>query len=268
MQDLIQIVATYGYLVLFFGVLAEQLGLPLPSNFILIIVGALAGSGQLELAIILPLALGACVTGNVAWFYIGRRRGYQVLGFLCRISLEPDRCINSSKGLFKRHGARSLLAAKFVPGFSIFAPPLAGATGMNLGRFLSFNCVGSLLWVSVFVGLGYVFSNQIETVIEYASSFGSWFVAVLVVALVAYFGWKYLARRRFIKSLRVARISPEALRELLRGGEDVMIVDLRESLDFEANPTLIATAVRMAPDEINERHEELPRDRDIILYCT
>jgi membrane protein DedA with SNARE-associated domain len=267
-EDTIQFIANYGYLVVLSGVLAEQLGIPLPSNFVLIIAGALAGSGQLDLAFVVLLAVFACLLGNSIWFYIGRKRGFQVLGFLCRISLEPDRCINSSKGVFKRHGAKSLLVAKFIPGFSIFAPPLAGATAMSFRRFIVYDLFGSVFWVGAFAGIGYFFSGRIESIVEYTGSLGIWSGAILILGLALYFGWKILARRRFINGLRVARIEPEELKSLLDASEDIHIVDLRDELDFEANPNMIRTAVRISPDEIEHRHEELPRDRDVILYCT
>lgn len=246
----------------------EQVGIPLPSNLLLIVAGALAGLGQLELSLVVFLSVFAALFGDTIWFYIGRRRGFQVLGFLCRISLEPDYCVSGAKGMFIRHGERSLLIAKFVPGFSTFAQPLAGATGMNLPRFLVFDGLGSVLWVVVFVGLGYFFSDQLEKVSEYAASFGWWFSAILIGGVALYFISKFVARKRFMKSLRVARIQPEELKTQLDEGEDILIVDLRDQLDFDANPHRIPTAIRISPDELEERHEELPRDRDLILYCT
>ncbi|NNF00922.1 MAG: sulfurtransferase [Pyrinomonadaceae bacterium] len=268
MEELLQFFATYGYLVVLFGVLIEQLGIPLPSNFVLIIAGALAGGGQLELTFVILIAVLACLIGNTIWFYVGRTSGYKVLGFLCRISLEPDRCVNSSKSLFKKQGARSLLVAKFIPGFSIFAPPLAGATRMSLGRFLIFDLLGAFLWVGVFAALGFLFSNQIESVIEYAGSFGAWSGAIVLLGLACYLAWKYIARQRFIRSLRVARIKAEEVKERLDANEEMLIVDLRDPLDFESNPIVISTAVRIPLEEIEERHHDLPRDQDVILYCT
>lgn len=114
MDELIQFVARNGYLVVFFGVFIEQVGIPLPSNLLLIVAGALAGLGQLELSLVVLLTVVAALFGDTIWFFIGRRRGFQVLGFLCRISLEPDYCVSGAKGMFIRHGERSLLIAKFV----------------------------------------------------------------------------------------------------------------------------------------------------------
>ncbi len=139
---------------------------------------------------------------------------------------------------------------------------------MSLIRFLIFDGLGSLLWAVVFVGLGYVFSDQFEEVVEYATSYGSWFGAFLIFGLGVYFGWKIFKRQSFLKSLRTAQIQPEDLKIRIEAGEDITIIDLREALDFELNPNLIPTALRMSPDEIEHRHQELPKDRDIILYCS
>lgn len=268
MNETIEFVARHGYLLVFAAVLFEQLGVPLPTMLVLIAAGALAGSGELNLVLVLVLAVVAALIGDTIWFFVGWRRGLQVLGFLCRVSLEPDSCVSGAKGVFLRHGARSLLVAKFIPGFTTFAPPLAGATGMSYARFLVFDGLGSLIWVATFAALGWVFSDRIEQVIEYAAGFGWWFGASLIAILVFYIAWKVIDRQRLIRSLRVARISPEELKNQLDAGENVLILDLREPLDFESNPQLIPTARRMPPAELEARHEELPRDCDLVLYCT
>lgn len=268
MSETVEFVARNGYWVVFFGVLAEQLGVPLPTLLILIAAGAFAGLGQLNLALILALAVVAALLGDAVWFFVGRRRGLQVLGFLCRVSLEQDSCVSGAKGIFLKYGSPSLLVAKFIPGFTTFAPPLAGATGMSAARFFLFDALGSLVWAGVFAVLGYAFSDRIEQILAYAESFGWWFGASLIAALVIYAAWKFLSRQRLIRSLRVARILPEELKNLLDAGEEVMIVDLRSPLDFESNPGFIPTARRIPPGELEELHLELPRDRDLVLYCT
>lgn len=268
MNTTIEFVAQHGYSVVFACVLLEQLGVPLPTPLLLLAAGALVGLGQLEISLVLLLVVVAALIGDTIWFYIGRRRGLQVLGFLCRISLEQDTCVSGAKGVFLRHGASSLLVSKFIPGFSTFAQPLAGATGMSISRFLLFDGFGSALWAITFVGLGYIFSEQFELVVGYAASFGWWFGLVLIAAIVGYAGWKFTARQRLIKSLRVTRIAPEELKRMLDEGEDVLIVDLRDALDFAERPGLIPTARRLPPEELESRHEELPRDRDLVLYCT
>jgi len=268
MDELIQFVARNGYIVIFFGVLVEQIGIPLPSNLLLIIAGALVGAGQLDLAFVISMTVFAALLGDTIWYFIGRSRGFQVLGFLCKISLEPDYCVSNAKETFMRNGERALLIAKFVPGLSTFAQPLAGATKMSLLRFLGYDGFGSFLWAVAFIGLGYVFSDQLGVITDYVKSFGLWFGVILVAGLAIYLFWKFLKRKRFMKSLRIARIKPEDLKRELDAGEEVMIIDLRDNLDFKANPFVIPTTLRIPPEELEERHEELPRDQDIILYCT
>ncbi len=268
MNELMEFMAQHGYALIFFSVFAEQIGVPVPSNFLLITAGVLIGLGQLDASAVIIVTLFAALLGDTIWFYVGRRSGYRVLGFLCKISLEPDICVNNAKSIFVKHGERSLLIAKFVPGFSTFAQPVAGASKMSLSRFLIFDELGSLLWAVVFVGLGYIFSDQFEEIVEYATNFGWWFGAALISALASYIGWKIVKRQRFLRSLRTARIHPETLKSQLDAGEELTIIDLREEADFNLNPQLIPTALRMSPDEIEKRHEELPKDTDIILYCT
>ena len=268
MNETFEFVARHGYSVVFVGVLLEQLGAPLPTPILLLAAGALAGSGQLDLAAIAAVTVAAALFGDLVWFYIGRRRGFQVLGLLCRIALEPDTCVSGAKNIFLRHGAGSLVVSKFIPGFSTFAQPLAGATGMPLVRFLLFDGLGALIYAAVFVGLGYAFSEQFELLADFAASFGWWFGASIIASLAVYVAWKFAARRRLIRSLRVARIAPEELKEKLDRGEDVVILDLRDGLDFAAHPLLLPTARRIAPEELETRHSELPRDRDVVLYCT
>ncbi len=258
----------HGYTVLFIWVFAEQAGLPVPSIPLLLAAGALAGSGRLSLALVILLPAVAALVSDVLWYELGRRRGIAVLQFLCRVSLEPDSCVRRTEGTFERHGAKSLVVAKFIPGLNTAAPPLAGVFRMRFTRFLLFDVLGALLWVGVFVGLGYAFSDQIERVADRALTAGQWGVALLLGALAMYIGWKYFHRQHFMRQLRVARISPEELKQKLDAGEDLVIVDLRHSLDFEAEPQMIPGAHRMDAAEMEEASEVVPRDRDVILYCT
>ncbi|MCL4524875.1 MAG: VTT domain-containing protein [Acidobacteria bacterium] len=268
MNEIFAFVLRHGYIVLFVWVFAEQLGLPVPAIPILLAAGALAGAGKLSLTTALVLAmLGALVSDSV-WYEIGRRRGRQVLNLMCRISLEPDSCVRGTEDIFARHGVRSLVMAKFLPGFSTAAPPLAGAFRMKLWRFLLYDALGSLLWAGTFLGLGYAFSDQIESVAEHAARLGSWLLAIVSGGLGAYIGWKFAKRQMFLRKLRIARIQPSELKRMMDAGEQIVIVDLRQSLDFEAEPSTIPGAVLMSPEELDEHHDAIPRDRDVVLYCT
>src|SRR5215470_13487120 len=236
MAETLQFLVKHGYIVLFASVLAHQLGLPLPSTPFIIAAGALAHSGQLSFIAVLFLACSAALLADLVWFEIGRRRGARVLEFLCRISLEPDYCVRRTENSFARHGAQTLVVGKLVPGVSVLATPMAGVYGFSRARFIFFDGLGILLWIGTFELLGYLFSDQLEDVVAYASRFGGLLILLVVGGLVSYVAWKYVQRRRFLRSLRVARITPEQLKEQLDSGADVLIVDLRHAIDEEAEP--------------------------------
>jgi membrane protein DedA with SNARE-associated domain len=268
MSQLIPFLARHGYAVLFVCVLAEHLGLPVPAVPALLAIGALVAARELSFELALVAAVAAALTGDVLWFTIGRIRGAPVLGLLCRISLEPDSCVSKAKNAFARYGARSLVIAKFVPGLSIAVRPLAGIFQMRLSKFLLYDTAGAVLWASAFLGLGLVFKNQVEEAIQIANRTGGRLLLVMVLSLAGYLTFKFVQRRRFVRKLSVARITPQELKQRLDAGEDIAIVDLRQDLDFEADPGLLPGALRMRADEIEARHGEIPRDRELILYCT
>jgi membrane protein DedA with SNARE-associated domain len=268
MHRTVEFLLHHGYVVLLAWVFAEQSGVPVPSIPLLLAAGALAGSHQLNLFASLFIVTFAAVSADFLWYQLGRRKGIKVLQFLCKITIEPDSCVRRTEGVFSRQGARSLILAKFLPGLSTVAPPLAGIFHMRPRRFLLFDAAGSFLWASTFLGLGYVFSGQIERIAEHAASLGGWLVVILVGAFASYLGYKFIARRRFLRELRIARITVEELKHKIDSGEDLAIVDLRHSIDFEADPETIPGAFRVDAKELEEKNGLLPRDREIILYCT
>jgi membrane protein DedA with SNARE-associated domain len=257
-----------GYPILFGWVWTEQVGLPVPSEPVLLATGALAGTGRLRLDLAIAVAVAGCLLADLIWYEVGRWRGPQVLRFLCRLSLEQDSCVRESQDTFTRYGVRSLLVAKFLPGLNTVAQPLAGVIGMPRGRFVVFDVVGAILWVGLYTGLGYVFAGQLEVVAAQAARIGQWLIVLLAAALGGYLLLKWVNRRRFIRRLRIARITPEELKGRLDAGEAVTIVDLRHPLDYESAPAVIAGAIHLTTNELEARHGEIPRDRDVVLYCT
>jgi membrane protein DedA with SNARE-associated domain len=258
----------HGYAVLLGWVFVEQVGVPVPAMPLLLAAGALAGTAHLNFFASLFFAVLGALAADSIWFQLGRHKGIKVLQLLCRISLEPDSCVRRTEGLFSKQGARSLLVAKFLPGLGIVTPPLAGIFHMRFRRFLLFDALGSLFWASTYLGLGYVFSGQIERVAERLASLGSWLLVLVVAALAAYIAYKFVARQRFLRELRIARITPEELKQKIDSGENLVIVDLRHSMDFEADPETIPGAFHMDAKELEEKNDRLPRDREVILYCT
>ncbi len=255
----------HGYAVLFGWVLLEQMGLPIPAAPLLIAAGALARGGKMNLTFAVALAFGAVILADLFWYSLGRYRGGRILKLLCRISLEPDSCVRRTENVFVRRGVHALLVAKFVPGLNTAAPSLAGIFRMPVRRFMVYDSLGALFWVVTVTSLGLMFSDQLEQI---ALRWGGWLVAVLAGSLAAYVLWKFIQRRRFLRRLRIARITPKELMDKLTAGENISIVDLRQPMDIEAFPQMIPGALRIAMEEIEERHGEIPRDRDVVLYCS
>lgn len=268
MSGIVEFLVRYGYLLLFAWVLVEQLGLPLPSAPLLLAAGALAGTGRMNLAMVLALPMAAVGICDAFWYELGRRRGVKVLQWLCRISLEPDSCVHRTQVRFERNGPWALVVAKFIPGFNTMAPPLAGVSRMPWQRYALFDGLGILFWAGSYIGAGYIFSGQLERVAARLAFLGSGVFALLLSALLLYIGWKYFKRHRFLSDLRIARISPDELHQRMDGGESVVVVDLRHSMEFESEPETIPGAVHMDAADLEEAFEVIPRDREIVLFCS
>ncbi len=173
MNSLIAVVGQYGLAIVVMNVLLNQIGLPVPAIPTLVLAGAVTADGRLPL---LPLFAGsvlACLAADSAWFVLGQRYGIRVLKTLCRISLEPDSCVNETQTRFERWGVNSLVIAKFVPGLAIIAPPLAGALKIGWGRFLLLSTAAACLWVGVALGAGLLFKSQIGLFLEHLDAIGS-----------------------------------------------------------------------------------------------
>ena len=267
MNETFQFLSRHGYAVILAWVCAEQAGIPVPAVSVLLAAGALAGMGRMNVAAAAALAVLGAMTSDSLWYALGRRRGIRVLKLLCRISLEPDSCVRNTQGVFAHYGARTLLAAKFVPGLGAAAAPLAGVVRMPLGKFLLFDALGALLWSSTYLAAGYVFSNQLEALAMQGGRVGATFLALVAAACVAFLVWKFARRQHFLGELRQARITPEELRAKMEQGEDVVVVDLRHLLSIEADPQLIPGAKWIDPDSLDQQSAELPRDREVVLYC-
>src|SRR5437763_11312329 len=180
MTSLVHYVLVYGVSLFFINVLLEQLGAPVPAVPALIVAGALSRDGKMSSTNILLAALAASLIADWIWFLLGRRYGYGILRTLCRISLSPDSCVRDTEARFERWGLKSLLVAKFVPGFSTVAPPLAGASRKRSTlAFLIYDGIGALLWAGLAVAAGRLFHRQIATIIAKLENLGWWAIAVV-----------------------------------------------------------------------------------------
>ena len=258
----------YGYLLLFGWVLVEQLGLPLPATPVLLAAGALSAEGQLNFAFALLAGLMAAVAADTVWFFIGKRYGHHVLRHLCRASMEPAICVRKTQNSFGRRRGATLLFAKFVPGLAILAAPIAGQNGMGFGAFLLFDVAGCMIWLGTLLTGGRIFGDLLKrdpSVLDWVGRFSG---ALLVLGVVGFFLWRVTRRRLVLKELAAARLEPEELKRQLDAGEPVFIVDLRHPLELLPEPFTLPGALHFSPDTLAARHREIPRDRDIVLYCT
>jgi len=267
MNELLHFVVRHGYSLVFAWVFIEQAGLPIPSAPLLLAMGALAGTHEMNLAVAISAAVLGAVTSDSMWYELGRLKGVRVLQLLCKISLEPDSCVRRTQVSFGKNGPRIFLVVKFIPGLNAMASPLAGIIRMGWRKFLLFDVLGALLWVSTFALTGYVFSGELERVAARAATLGKSLLAVLLAAFAGYILWKFYKRQRFLQKLKIARITPEELKEKMDAGEDVIIVDLRHALDFVAQPESIPGALHMDAAELEEAYQVIPRDREIVLFC-
>jgi membrane protein DedA with SNARE-associated domain len=256
----------HGYALLFFWVLAEQGAIPLPSIPLLVTAGALVRLGRLQMLVAIACCVGAALVADTVWFQLGRRRGHRVLHFLCRVALEPDSCVRRTENAFLKYGLKSLLVSKFVPGLNAVAAPLAGSSGARYWRFLVYDSAGAVIWSAAYLILGFVFFEQLESVVGYASRMGSSLLILVVGLFALWICWKFTQRRRFLKQLNVARITPEELRDRLEAGEDLLIVDLRTKLDGDSGT--IPGAVRISAEDLTAGAQAIPRDREVILFCS
>ena len=268
MHGTTEFLVRHGLPLIFSAVFVEQMGLPLPALPWLLAAGALSAVGKFNLALGLLVTVVACLAADAIWFYLGRYRGHQVLGLLCRISLEPDSCVRRTQNVFTKYGLRGVLVAKFLPGMSTVAPPLAGMYGIGLGRFLFVDGVGSLLYGGGLLGFGYFFSRQIDQIATAISRIGGSALSLIIGLAALYVAYKYWQRQRLLHELRMARITASEVREMLEAGKAPLIFDLRSSAAVEEDPVLIQGAVHVSMEDIESRLSELPKDRDIIVYCS
>jgi membrane protein DedA with SNARE-associated domain/rhodanese-related sulfurtransferase len=265
MTYLLHLIEQYGLLLVFANVFLAQLGIPLPAYPTLIITGALLDHGEYSAPVLLLAALAASLMADYTWFTAGRRYGRKVTATLCRISLSPDSCVRQTELIYLRWGAPSLLVAKFIPGFASVASALAGTVGTARLAFILYDGLGAILWAGSAIFLGSLFSAAIEDLLSILEALGKWGSVLLVFALVSFIASKWWQRHRFMKSLRMARITVEELNELLQQGRAPLIVDVRSSMSPQIDR--IPGAVVLSLDDLTDAELEKLIEDEVIVYC-
>lgn len=268
MNEVLQFLVHYGYWVLFFWILLEQLGMPLPSIPMLLMAGTLSATHAMQLFGVLLAILVSSLLADSVWFFLGRQYGSTVTRWICKFSLEDASCVRKTEDLIAARGANSLLIAKFIPGLNLMAAPLAGQSRMEYYNFLLYDSAVTLLWGTAFVFLGRVFGDALRRNQDALHWMGHLAWVVFILLLVALLVTRIWRRQAFLHKVRTMRLEPDDLKAMLDRGENVYIVDLRHPLDCLPDPRVLPGAVRMLPNELVQRNADLPRDRDIVLYCT
>jgi len=263
----------HAYAILFLWVLLEQLGVPIPSIPLLLTAGTLSATHRLNASTALLAVVAACLLSDSIWYTLGRRYGNTVLRLLCRMSMESSTCVARTEGYFTRRGPITLLFAKFVPGLSTVAAPIAGQTGMIYPRFVLYDLAGTLIWSLSFILAGRFFGDLAKQSVSFFAFLSHFAVLAFVLMVVGFFTWRVVKHRRFLARVRELRLEPDELKAMIDGAAEnealrPYIVDLRHPLDYLPDPRVLPGAVRIGPTELAQRADRIPRDRDIILYCT
>ena len=265
MNYLIELIGQYGVLLVFAWVLLEQAGIPVPAYPVLLVAGSMAAAGQLSLPLLLLTAVLACLIADSGWYLAGSRFGGRVLRLICRLSLTPDSCVSQTESVFDRWGARSLIVAKFVPGFASVATAMAGATRVPRGAFLAYDAVGATLWAGLGLALGWLFAPAVETLLATLQALGRWGLMLLAGAVALYVARKAWNRLNFRHQLRMRRMSVPELNALRQQGEPVVLVDVRPRKLWERER--IPGAVPFVAGEWPAAAGHPQRDASIVVYC-
>lgn len=273
MPFLLRAFVHHAYAILFGWVLMEQAGVPVPSVPVLLAAGTMSAAHKVHLALALPLVLLACLVSDSAWYLLGRRYGTRIVNLLCKMSLEAASCVTRTQGSLARRGGTTLLFAKFVPGLSTMAAPLAGQSGLSYRSFLLYDLAGAVAWSGTWLLGGRFFGDLAERSNHFFGMLAHFAGALVLLMIVGVLVFRYVRRVQFKRELRGLRLEPAQLLAMIHDAEreglpPPFIVDLRHPLDVLADPLTLPYALRIGPDELKQRHAIIPRDRDIVLYCT
>lgn len=267
MTYLIELISHYGVFLVFGWVLLEQAGIPVPGYPVLLVAGSMSAAGQLSLPLLLVTSVAACLIADSAWYAAGGKYGGRVLRVICRLSLTPDSCVSQTESVFDRWGPRSLIVAKFVPGFASVATAMAGATKVSRGAFLAYDTVGATLWCGLGLALGWLFAPAVETLLTTLQRLGRWGLLLLAAAVVVYLARKAWNRINFRKQLRMRRLTLHELSAMQQSGSGsgVVLVDVRARRLWERERipgSLVFDAADWASVEASPH-----RDKTIVVYC-
>ena len=273
MHSVLGLLEHHTYSVIFGWVLIEQGGLPIPSIPVMLAAGTMSAAHKLHVAYAIPVIMLACLISDSAWYLLGRRFGGKVLNILCKFSLEAATCVERTHGTVTKRGAVTLLFAKFVPGLSTVAAPIAGQARIPYHTFVAYDMAGTVIWASAWLFAGRFFGDVAKRSSDFFALLGHFGILLVVLMVAALIIYRLVKRRQFLVELRGLRLEPGQLMAMIadaerEGIDPPFIIDLRHPLDVLTDPLVLPGALRIGPDELKLRREIIPHDRDIVLYCT
>ncbi len=265
MHFLLDLVRSHGSLLVLIAAFLENIGLPVPTFAFLILAGCLVAEGAVSLPAALLCAVAGALTANSVWFFFGRWKGSAVLSLFCRLSLNPDACVEGTERQFRARKTITILTARVIPGLNVLVPPLAGVLGMPFYRYTLLNLLGAVLWAGVGLGCGLLFGLEVLLKLE---SIQNTLAALLFLMITGYVLHRLLYRRHLVRRYSVPRMDPAELHALLFVTEPPVVVDLRNASAFAGSTAKIPGAVRIPPAELELHFPLLPKSKQIIIYCT
>ena len=263
-----QFLATYGYAVIFIWVFLDQAALPMPSVPLLVAAGALVATGSLALVPVIAVATAAALLADALWYQLGKRGGERAISFVCKLSLEPASCVTTTRNAFGRFGPVTIVIAKYLPGVQTLAPASAGFVGAPFIGFLFLDLIGTLLYVVPIVLGGFYFQPQLTAALQALGDVSGGLGLTLITLLGAYAAFKIGQWIVFYRGHRLRRLTAEELHQRRENGDPITVIDLRQSLDYELQPSVIPGALRIPITEVPARRSEVPDQFDVALVCT
>jgi membrane protein DedA with SNARE-associated domain/rhodanese-related sulfurtransferase len=258
----------YAYPIVFLWVMSEQMGVPIPAVPLLLTAGTLTATHKLSLPLVLLSTLCGSLVSDTLWYFMGRRYGGAVVKLVCKLALETATCVRRTEDYFTKHGPSSLLVAKFLPGLGSVAAPIAGQTGMPFRVFVAYDAAGVMIWALAATLTGRFFGDVLKRNPGALAWVGHSAGGLFLLLVLGFLAWRVWKQQAFLKEIRMARLEPTELKRMLDSGKNVFIVDLRHPLDYLPDPRTLPGAVRLTPDKLVANSDAIPRDQDIVLFCT
>jgi len=270
MNAILAEIARHGYLLVFLMVFAEAVGFPVPAALALVAAGAAAASHALKVHVTLALGMTGMLLGDSLLYVLGRHTGWTLLGFLCRLSMNPETCILRSAESFYKRGKITLVFAKFIPGINTMAPPLAGSMKMRFWQFLRLDLVGISLYLGAYFTLGYAFRDFLARITRSFQTAGRILEEVVVIAVFVYVIYRLALYRKHAAYRVVPRVQVQEVMQRIEAGEGVQVIiaDVRSHGYYDSGSKRIQGSIRIEPNNLEEEVEKLPKDKDIYVYCT